>query len=287
MADLLLHPTTKRQLTAFLQSPPHAVLISGGAGVGKEAVADLFARQILNTTDIADNPSLLHIKPDEQNIGIESVRAISSFLKRKTTGVGNIRRIVLITEAHRMSTEAQNALLKTLEEPPTDTMIVLTADDPTALKPTVRSRSQQLLVLPVSLELAQSFLKPHKHSPAAIESAYYMSEGRAGLLLALLDEASEHELVGAIEQAKQFLKMTTYERLLQVEPLSKQKPELTVLLQGLERVVTSGLRRAADKNNKPLVKKFYQLSKQIQQTQTAIAQNANAKIALTELFLHM
>ncbi len=287
MADLLLHPTTKHQLTTLLQSPPHAVLISGGAGVGKEAVADLLARQILSATAIANNPSVLHIKPEEQSIGIESVRAIGNFLKRKTTGVNNIRRIVLITEAHRMSTEAQNALLKTLEEPPADTMIVLTADDPTALKPTVRSRSQHVLVLPVSLDQAEVFFKSGGHSQAAIQTAYYMSEGRAGLLAAMLEGSEEHELVAAIDQSKNLLQMTTYERLLQVETLSKQKLELVVLLQGLERVVLSGLRRAADKNNELAVKKFYRLSKQIQKAQEALARNGNAKIVLTDLFLNL
>ncbi len=287
MNNLLLHPTTEHQLQALLQSRPHALLIFGPPGTGKGALADQFVERTLGAKSPVNNPYFLEISPAPASIGIESVRAIRDFLRRKTTGKTELRRIILLKEAQTMTEEAQNALLKTLEEPPADTMVILTASDPTALKATIRSRSQQLLVLPVSQEAAETYFKAAGYQQQAIQTAYYMSEGRVGLLKALLDGASDHELVRAIVQAKELLKTSSYDRLLQVDKLSKEKQQLAWLLQGLERVVTSGLGQAADKNKPDAVRKFYVLSKQIQQTQEALAKNANTKIVLTELFMNI
>ena len=285
MDKLLLHPTTEHQLKALLQSKPHAVLISGAEGVGKQMIAEHFVAQLFGPNS---TPRLLHISPQTSGVGIEEVRKIRDFLHRKTTGTASIRRIVLVSNAHAMTTEAQNALLKTLEEPPADTMIILTASDPTALKQTIRSRTQQLLVLPVSLVSAEEYFKQlGGYKQQSVPAAYYMSDGRVGLLKAILEGSAEHGLVTAIAQAKEILKMSTYQRLLQVDALAKEKELLALLLQGLERVVISGLRQAANTENEKSIRKFYNLSKLVQSTQDALSKNVNAKIVLTELFIQM
>lgn len=287
MNQLLLHPTTAHQFKALLEAQPHAILISGGAGTGKRTIAEQFVTEILGAAAPTNNPHLLVISPQANSIGVEDIRKIKSFLHRKTAGTATIRRVIVIDSAHTMTSEAQNALLKTLEEPPADTMVILTVHDPTALKQTIRSRSQQLLVLPVSQRAAEEYFKATGHPLKAIQTAYYMSDGRAGLLKALLEGADEHELVAAITEAKNVLKMPTYERLLKIDELSKQKDQLHLLLQGVERVVLSGLRLAADKNNAAVVKKFYELSKCTQQAQEALSKNGNTKAILTDLFLRM
>lgn len=285
MEDLLLHPTTAHQLKALLQALPHAILISGPAGTGKKMIAQQFVTEIFGTK--ANNPYLLRISPESFSIGVEEIRKLRDFLNRKTTGNGNIRRMILITDADTMTTEAQNAMLKTLEEPPADTMVILTASDLSALKQTIRSRSQLLLVMPVSQEAAEEHFKTAGYQQHAIQTAYYMSDGRVGLLGALLEGAEDHELVTAIAEAKELLKMPAYERLVQLDSLSKDKERLVLVMQGLERVVLSGLRQAADKKSEAAVRKFYHLSKSIQQTREAISKSGNAKLVLTDLFLNM
>ncbi len=286
MEDLLLHPTTAHQLKALMQTLPHAVLISGATGAGKQAIAQQFVHEVFGSKS-QNSPYLLSIDPNPTSIGVEEVRKIKDFLNRKTTGSATIRRIVLISEAQTMTTEAQNALLKTLEEPPADTMVILTASDPTALKQTIRSRSQQLLVLPVSQEAAEDYFKTTGYTSKDIQTAYYMSDGRVGLLKALLEGAGDHELATAILEAKDLLKMPAYERLVQVDSLSKDRERLALIMQGLERVVSSGLRQAADKKSEPAVRKFYHVSKSIQEAQEAISKSGNAKLVLTDLFLQM
>lgn len=283
MNKLLLHPTTDYQMQALLQARPHAVLIAGGTGSGKQAIAELFFETILANKQ----HNILTIGSDGNSIGIEEIRKIRDFLNRKTTGAEQIRRIIFVAEAQTMTGEAQNALLKTLEEPPEDTMVILTADDPTSLKHTIRSRAQLLLVLPVPHEAAEKYFTKEKYPKEAIQTAYYMSDGRVGLLKALLDEAKDHSLVTGIIEAKNLLKATPYERLVLIDGLSKQKDQTGLLLQGLERVVTSGLRTAAEKKNEPNVKKFYQLSKSIQNAGKMLKANTNPKLVLTDLFLRM
>src|SRR5690606_19528336 len=120
----------------------------------------------------------LQIQPQKNTIGIEEIRRLKDFLAKKTTGNNRIRRVALISNAHTMSSEAQNALLKNLEEPPEDTMILITTNDLTALKPTIRSRSQHLIILPVSQESAQSFFQKQGHDSATIQNAYFLSGGQ-------------------------------------------------------------------------------------------------------------
>lgn len=283
MSDLLLHPTTAYQLHALTQAAPHAVLVSGNSGTGKTSLAHYFIQAVTGKKP-QNNPYFLEITAD-RSIGIEAIRDIRDFLSRKTTGKAAVRRAVFIKNAHLMTAEAQNALLKTLEEPPADTMIVLTVNDITALKHTIRSRAQLLLVLPVDEMSAREYFQQMGHDPKAIQTAYHMSDGRAGLMTNLLTESSDHQLVGAIKEAKTVLQKNTYERLLLVDSLSKDKEQLALLLLGLERVVVNGLRHSAKKKNETTTRKFYELSQHISEAQAQLPKSANAKLLLTNLFL--
>ena len=285
--QLLLHSITARQLKGLQDSLPHAILISGADGVGKDIIARQFVLQIFGAKTGTNNAGLLHISPENNGVGIEEVRKIRDFLNRKTSGTATIRRVVLITCADTMTSEAQNALLKTLEEPPLDTIVILTANDPTALKQTIRSRSQQLCVMPVNQFDAETYFGKSGYAKSPVQKAYYMSEGRVGLLKAILEGAKDHPLVGAIAKAKEVLNMSQYDRLLIVDELAKDKERLALLLLGLERVIASGLHQAADKNNAVTAKKFYHISKQVQEAKTSISKNGNTKLVLTDLFLNL
>ncbi len=264
---------------------PHAILLSGEIGTGKKTLARTLAGQILRHPNMDTYPYFLQIAPVKNTIGIEAIRDVRSFLGRKTTGQAEVRRIVLIGDAHTMTSEAQNALLKSLEEPPSDTIIMMTASDLNLLKATILSRSQHTSVRPISKDYALEVLTGHDQK--ALASAYYMSGGRIGLLKALLEQKTDHVLVGVIDQAKALLGLTTYERLLLADGLSKQKDELNLLLDGLQCVASSGLAQAALKNNAALTKKFHALNQNLLAARENIRRTANAKLALSHLFLSM
>jgi DNA polymerase III subunit delta' len=287
MRSLLLHPSTEKHLNAAMQQAPHAIIISGARGAGKKTAALFVTKYILQVNKLSNYPYFLEVLPIKDSIGIDAIRQVKSFLDKKTTGGGKIRRVVLIGDAHTMTTEAQNALLKALEEPPADTMLILTTNDIAALKPTILSRSQHISILPVDKISAIKQFKDRGHTENSITSAYYMSGGQVGLLVALLEHSIDHEIANAIQMAKDFLHMDVYKRLAQVDTLSKHKEEVLLFIEGMQRVIVSGLEQAALKNNYSQVKKFHLISALLQEAQGALQKNANAKLVLSNLFLQM
>lgn len=95
------------------------------------------------TTDIPnipDHPDTLKILPDT-SIGIDQIHHLQTFLSRKPLAQHHT---VIIVSAHLLTLPAQNALLKTLEDPPGGTQIYLVTTQPNLLLPTIRSRAHQL-----------------------------------------------------------------------------------------------------------------------------------------------
>ena len=96
------------------------------------------------------------------------------------------RRFVVIDPADAMNPQAQNALLKTLEEPPEDTTLVLVASSPDALLPTIRSRCLRIPFGPIPDEQVVTRLEAQGRSPAEARLAAALAGGSMGRALALV-----------------------------------------------------------------------------------------------------
>ena len=132
----------------------HAYLFSGPEEIGKKTIAHAFAQRILCETSNACglcsscvqwrgvHPDFLFIVPEgeglRRNIGVEQVRAARHFLQLSPQA--GERKVLVIDEADRLTGEATNAFLKTLEEPSPRMVIVLVTAMPWMLLATVRSR---------------------------------------------------------------------------------------------------------------------------------------------------
>jgi DNA polymerase-3 subunit delta' len=101
------------------------------------------------------------------------------------------RRFVLIDPADAMNPQAQNALLKTLEEPPPDTTLLLVASSPDALLPTIRSRCLRVPFAPIPAALDAARLEAEGHPPEKARLAAAVAGGSLGRALALDDDALE------------------------------------------------------------------------------------------------
>lgn len=132
----------------------HAYLCEGPAYVDKPAFAKYFAKAILcpekrevdcgscpicSKIDHDNHEDLIYVcrLPGKQTIGIEQIRHMQEQIAIKPNGP---RYIVIAEESERMTEAAQNCLLKTLEEPPGKTVLILTAENGEQLLPTIRSR---------------------------------------------------------------------------------------------------------------------------------------------------
>ena len=284
MKDLVLNAQTRQQLEAFTLKPAHALMVVGPIGSGKRTLAIKLAEAVLGLRNggFADHPYALLIAPEEgKAIGIEAARKLEQFLALKVPGKTAHDRVIIIEDAHLLTVEAQNALLKTLEEPPAGTILILTANHEQTVLPTIRSRAQ---VVPVGrlekVELHDHFKQ--NFDDASIEKAYAISGGLPGLMHALLNDA-DHPLVTATEKARELLSRTGYERLAMVDELTKQKAlalNVTVILQQMARVA---LQNAQD----PVARRWCRILEASYEAGEALTNNAQPKLVLTKLMLNL
>lgn len=286
---LLLHDQTRRAINAMQSNIPHGLLLVGAHGSGKSNLALILAADTLGKQTVEDllkDAYFSLVEPIKGSIGIEAIRELQKFMTLKTTGTGAIRRAVVVTDAEGMTTEAQNAFLKLLEEPPVDTLIIMTVDHKQHLLPTVNSRLQALDVLPPSKADTLGFFKDIGTS-AEIERAYLISQGRPGLMHAILSGDTEHPLVEQINKAKVVYGQKIFDRLCSVEELSKQKETLPELFAGLKRIAKTAMDQAAAKGEKPTVEQWRRRLSVIHQAEADLQRNANPKLLLTDLFLNL
>jgi DNA polymerase-3 subunit delta' len=192
----LLELTARAALRGSL---PPSLIFDGPVGVGKRHAAIALAQLVNCGSPAGDDacgvcpscvrisravhPDVLVVEPGETGaIKIDQVReAIERSAYRPFEGR---RRVVIVDDADAMAAEAQNAFLKTLEEPPASSMFVLVTSRPDVLLPTVRSRCQRLRFgrLPPA-EIAEVLEQIHGYSPADAHAAAAAADGSIGRAL--------------------------------------------------------------------------------------------------------
>ncbi len=183
----------------------HSYLFVGNEGVGKKRVAVEFAK-VLNClerkTDEADacdrclsckkiddevHPDVLLLEPEGQALKVDQVRQMQADLAYRP--YEGKRRVCILTAADRMAPNMSNILLKTLEEPPLHTVIILLANSSKAILPTILSRCQQVPFNPLPLSLLTGWLREEK-GMGELEAHLLacLSEGSPGKALRLQEE---------------------------------------------------------------------------------------------------
>ncbi|NNK58719.1 MAG: DNA polymerase III subunit delta' [Desulfofustis sp.] len=160
-ASLAGQPKVKNLLARTLGSGrmPHAYLFRGPDGVGKKFAALLTAARIncaapddysgcgtcssCRKLRSGNHPDVVIVSPDKGSIKIDRVRELCRSLSFPP--YESVMRVVIIEDVHAMTTEAGNSLLKTLEEPPENNLLILTAESSRELLPTIVSRCQTLM----------------------------------------------------------------------------------------------------------------------------------------------
>lgn len=163
---------------------PHALLLAGRPGVGKRAAAAWLVRDRLGLPGHGEGPQHPWLKPehadlhwlrppeDKHSIGIEQVRDLVAELSLTSYGGGG--KAAVVEPANAMTDNAANSLLKTLEEPPGDALIVLVVDRIGRLPATIFSRCQRINVALPPREMALDWLSQQDVGvdwPAALDLA--------------------------------------------------------------------------------------------------------------------
>lgn len=282
----LFHPSTEKTIADLVNAPSQAILLCGPIGSGKGFTAAYIVSQLLNTSQVklSEHPYVKWLHDQPKAVSIDDIRAAQNFMQLRVPGTQPLRRALIVEQGETMGAEAQNAFLKLLEEPPADSIIIITCTGADQVLPTIRSRTQSITILPPSLSAIESYYSS-EYSSNAITKAYHLSEGYMGLMQALLTDDQNHPLIEQITIAKKLLGSSAYDRLTQVEVISKQK-STSLLLQAMERVCHAALTSAVN-NNSPQAKRWAARLKAIVAAEKQATHSVQTKLLLTNLMLEL
>lgn len=164
----------------------HAYLFCGGRGTGKTSVARIFARDIgCNEEDIIEIDAA-------SNRGIDEIRELREAVR--TAPFSSPYKVYIVDEAHMLTKEAANALLKTLEEPPSHVVFILATTDEEKLPATIISRCQKIVFqVPALTTLSDRLIHVAKKEGKVLAED-------AALLLAKHGKGSYRDALGYLEQ---------------------------------------------------------------------------------------
>jgi len=190
------HTPQWQQIAQFLSQDrfPHALLLEGMQGIGKRHFATQLAQMLLCQGEPSDtgicqscascewfvsgtHPDFVVLEPEEGKklISVSAIREGSQ--KVFKTSHQNGYRVLLIEPADAMTIEAANSLLKTLEEPPAHTLLILLTDKPARLLPTIRSRASRLKFKLPKPAQALAWLKEQGYEASTAELMLALSLG--------------------------------------------------------------------------------------------------------------
>lgn len=170
----------------------HAYIFTGPGGTGRRAMALAFAQAIycqvlpddacgecLDCRKAAhgNHPDIHWLAPDGASIKIEQIRELHKQFAYRSSLSGT--KMYIVEEAHKMTVQAANSLLKFLEEPSSRVVAVLITENENALLPTIRSRAQLISFTPLNREQMTKVLLSEGHSPVLVQTAVRLAAGTA------------------------------------------------------------------------------------------------------------
>ncbi len=183
----------------------HAYIFLGPNSVGRKLAALNFAKALNCQSESRERPcdqcssckkieaanhpdiSLLRLEKPDASIKIDSIRELIRSVGLKSYEAR--KKVYIIDEAESMTQEASNALLKTLEEPPPDTILILIVESLNAMLPTIVSRSQVVKFFALGIDETKRILaKDHKIDDVMAHILAHLSAGRLGEAMKYKDE---------------------------------------------------------------------------------------------------
>jgi len=222
----------------------HAYLFTGPAHLGKKTVALEFIR-MLNGQEIdrAVHPDILIVEPEVvEKDGVKKESAISINQARKIQHQMSMfpyqadYKIALIDQAEKMTVDAGNCLLKTLEEPTGRAILILIAAEPQSLLPTIVSRCQSIKFLPVTKgEIEKSILSSTTLATLSqgqsLKKMIRLTNGRPGLAVQYLENPSLLQAQDKIiNQLEKLIRADLNERYQYIEVIAKDVPQARQIL---------------------------------------------------------
>lgn len=216
----------------------HAYLFTGPDMIGKKTFAfelaenilgnNIIQNQIVNFSDAqsatsrATEKSTIRQNPDfkfiasrtedgESRIYIDDIRGLKKFFSFKTYGGG--WRTVILDDAHCLTSEAANAFLKILEEPPAGSLIILVSAMPGLIMPTILSRCEEVRFTATDEKEINNYLIDKKIKREDKEFLVKLAGGRIGLINRLFENNGIEEAKKSINDLRKLLSSGVYEKM--------------------------------------------------------------------------
>lgn len=256
---------------------PQTMIFVGPKGVGRKTTAMMLARVLHGSLDTHHPDTfifsevLAELRAQEQSSPIKrTTDAVMKFLN--LSPIASKIKVAIIDEADSLSEESQNALLKTLEEPLSDSILILISEDEKRLLSTIVSRSVMVRFGPLDNETIKQII------PNVTDDILKMAEGSVGMAKRLLADTSALEEVRAMRQFwAELSKQSTEDKLRWTEAMRERGSAIEFLEVGLrvcrQQWLEQGLVKADNR---------------LEQIQTAIRQvkdNVNSRVAMEALLL--
>lgn len=273
--NLTLHPATRIVVERLSTHLPQSLLLSGESGVGLGAIAKhLAGRDIMALIEPTDTKE--HIDHARGTIGVEVIRR----LYEQTRSLNTKQQVVIIDDADRMSHGAQNAFLKLLEEPNEHIHFILTSHHPKQLLPTIRSRVQEVTILPITDEQTSGFIQDLTITDARKQAQLqYVGNGLPAKLTRLTQDNDYFaEEARIISEARTLIQGTTFEKLTLINNYASSRDKSLLLLDSALMI----LRRSVSSNPEPRL--IHQMER-ILDARELIDANHHIKLQLTQIVL--
>lgn len=232
----------KQMLTKSIHNETlsHSYLFIGIQGIGKKMLAMEFAKNILciekeqehsckSCIEFVSNnhPDFMCIEPEGNSIKIEQIRILQKKIQEKPI-ISN-KKVYIINDADAMTTEAQNCLLKTLEEPPEFATIILIGSNENAFLATIKSRCMILRFQPIANEEIKQYMEMNYGMSNINQNYLSIFQGSIGKAIQLKDKQSEYNQIEKIIDCLN--KKDLLEIMQLAEPLYKAKDEIFEILE--------------------------------------------------------
>ncbi|MDQ3158847.1 MAG: AAA family ATPase [bacterium] len=268
---MILNKTNEIQISKIILNPPNALLISGVKGMGKKYVAQEIARRLLKSDRVKDY-RIFVLSPTKSSIGVENVREFLQQLRLKNSDSG-VNRVMIIEEAEKLTVEAQNALLKSMEEPPKGTVFLLTSNSSKMLLPTIISRSQEIHLQRLSNSQIGKVI-----GADPIDRNVILADGRPGFASMSVNGMGD-DLEKSILLAKNYTAMKLEDRSILIANI-KNREDALELIEGMMIIAPAALKNSIKNGLIVKAKLWHKLAQASFTAKTSIESSNNLKLSL-------
>ena len=267
----------------------HSYMFVGIEGIGKQMIAKEFAQIVLCTNEEEkgcyqckscvefmshNHPDFLYLEPDGSSIKIEQIRYLQRKIQEKPI-ISN-KKVYIINDADKMTAEAQNCLLKTLEEPPEYSTIILIGSNENAFLNTIKSRCMKIAFQPIEAKYIKQYMEKTYGLTNISQNMLEAFQGSIGKAIILKDKREEYENIEAMIEKLDKTDMTELIKL--GEPLYQSKDEIMNILDYINII----LLKLAKENTQ-----YANCIEIIENTKKRLNQNANYDMCIDNMIFNM